>query len=184
MSAPTLDEAWLKQYVWPRFSRVLARKEIYLANHSLGRPPDGTAEDVRSALDAWYGEMDGAWDYWIAARDKWRTLTARLVGAPRADCIIPKTSAGQRLRAVLNALPGKTRVATSDGEFDSIDFILRVYREQERVELKIMPWQEMTAAGADPGLVSEGMFRTGERVRHLPRPFPEARAARPLRLLA
>src|SRR5258706_584364 len=47
MSAPTLDEAWLKQYVWPRFSRVLARKEIYLANHSLGRPPDGTAEDVR-----------------------------------------------------------------------------------------------------------------------------------------
>src|SRR5258708_37139414 len=101
MSAPSLDERWLEQHVWPRFSRVLARKEIYLANHSLGRPPDGAAEDVRSALDAWYGGMDGAWDYWIAARDKGRTLTARLVGCPPAHSITPETSAGHGLRPVL-----------------------------------------------------------------------------------
>ena len=44
MSAPILDEAWLKQQVWPRFSRALARQEIYLANHSLGRPPDRMAQ--------------------------------------------------------------------------------------------------------------------------------------------
>jgi kynureninase len=44
-----------------RFSRVLERDEIYLANHSLGRPPDRMAEDVRAALDAWYRDMDGAW---------------------------------------------------------------------------------------------------------------------------
>ena len=35
MSAPTWDEDWLRQHVWPRFSRALAREEIYLANHSL-----------------------------------------------------------------------------------------------------------------------------------------------------
>jgi kynureninase len=149
MSAPILDEAWLKQHIWPRFSRVLARQEIYLANHSLGRPPDRMADDVRGALDAWYRDLDGAWQLWLEGRDRFRSLTAKLVNAPRPDCIIPKASAGQGLRAVLNALPGKPRVATSDGEFDSIDFILRVYREQDRVELKIMPWQEMTAAGAD-----------------------------------
>src|SRR5258708_5518958 len=61
MSAPTLDEAWLKQYVWPRFSRVLARKEIYLANHSLGRPPDGSAAGadlvVRSSVMCRTGEV-------------------------------------------------------------------------------------------------------------------------------
>src|SRR5204862_1171058 len=51
MSAPTWDEAWLRANVWPRFSRALARKEIYLANHSLGRPPDRMAEDVQTALD-------------------------------------------------------------------------------------------------------------------------------------
>jgi kynureninase len=183
MSAPIWDEAWLKQHVWPRFSRVLARKEIYLANHSLGRPPDRMADDVRGAVEAWYGEMDGAWKLWLEGREKFRSLTAKLVNAPRPDCIIPKTSAGQGLRAVLNSLPGKPRVATSDGEFDSIDFILRVYREQDRVELKIMPWHEMTSAGADLVVLSTVMFRTGEVVRHLPRLIHEAHAARALVLL-
>ena len=180
---PALTEQWLRDNIWPRFSRVRAREEIYLANHSLGRPPDRTADDVRGALDAWYRDMDGAWDFWLATRDKWRALTAELVGAPRADCIIPKTSAGQGLRAVLNALPGKPRVATSDGEFDSIDFILRVYREQGRAELKIMPWQEMSAAGADLVVLSSVMFRSGEVVRHLPKLIHEAHAAGALVLL-
>jgi kynureninase len=183
MSAPILDEAWLKQHIWPRFSRVLARQEIYLANHSLGRPPDRMADDVRAAIDAWYSELDGAWKHWLEGREKFRSLTAKLVNAPRPDCIIPKASAGQGLRAVLNALPGKPRVATSDGEFDSIDFILRVYREQDRVELKIMPWQEMTAAGADLVVLSTVMFRTGEVVRHLPRLIHDAHAAGALVLL-
>src|SRR6267143_4796314 len=101
MSVRTLDEERLKQHIWPRFSRVLARQEIYLANHSLGRPPDRMADDVRAAIDAWYSELDGAWELWLATREKWRALNARLVGAPRVDCIIPKTSAGQGLRAVL-----------------------------------------------------------------------------------
>src|SRR5690349_6947333 len=103
MSGPSWDEGWLKREVFPRFKRVLARKEIYLAKHSLGRPPDRTADDVREALDAWYEDMDRAWDLWLEGREKFRALTARLVGAPRADCIIPKTSAGQGLRVVLNA---------------------------------------------------------------------------------
>jgi kynureninase len=183
MSAPILDEAWLKSHVWPRFSRALARQEIYLANHSLGRPPDRVADDVRAAVDVWYRDLDGAWKLWLEGRETFRSLTAKLVNAPRADCIIPKASAGQGLRAVLNALPGKPRVATSDGEFDSIDFILRVYREQDRIELKIMPWQEMTAAGADLVVLSTVMFRTGELVRHLPRLIHDAHAARALVLL-
>ena len=177
MSAPTWDEDWLRQHVWPRFSRALKRDEIYLANHSLGRPPDRAAADVQRAMDAWYRDLDGAWDLWLATREQWRTLTAKLVGAPRPDCIIPKTSAGQGLRAVLNALPGKPRVVTSDGEFDSLDFILRVYREQGRAEVKIMPWREMSVEGADLVVVSTVMFRTGEVVRHLPRLIHGAHAA-------
>ena len=177
MSAPTWDEDWLRQHVWPRFSRVLARPGIYLANHSLGRPPDRMADDVRAAIDAWYADLDGAWDRWLDTREKWRALTARLVGAPRPDCIIPKTSAGQGLRAVLNALPGKPRVAASDGEFDSLDFILRVYREQGRAEVKILPWQELSAEEADLVVISTVMFRTGEVVRHLPRLIHDAHAA-------
>ena len=145
-----MDESWLRQEIFPRFSRVLARDEIYLANHSLGRPPDRMAEDVRAALDAWYRDMDGAWATWIEGRERFRALTGRLLGVAK-HLVIPKTSAGQGLRAVLNSLTGNPRVVTSDGEFDSLDFILRVYREQGRIELKIVPWREQCPRCATVG---------------------------------
>jgi kynureninase len=177
-----LTEDWLRRKVWPRFSRVLARKEIYLANHSLGRPPDRVAEDVGVALDAWYRDLDRAWKLWLEARDRFRALTAKLVHAPRADCIIPKTSAGQGLRAVLNSFPSKIRVATTDAEFDSIDFILRVYREKGRLELKIAPWGDLPL-GADLLVVSTVAFRTGEVFKQLPKLIHDAHAAGSLVLL-
>jgi kynureninase len=186
MSAPSLDELdenWLRLEIFPRFGRVLSRGEIYLANHSLGRPPDRMAEDVRAAIDAWYRDMDAAWGLWLEAREKFRSLTSMLVGAQRADCIIPKTSAGQGLRAVLNSFVKKPRVVTSDGEFDSIDFILRVYREQGRIELKIMPWRELDVRDADLVVLSSVMFRTGEIVKHLPKLIHDAHAAGALVLL-
>jgi len=105
MNAEPLTESILRKRVWPRFART--RKEvrrIYLANHSLGRPPDRMAQDVQHALDVWYHDMGEAWTEWNAASERFRALTARLVGAKRPDCIIPKASAGQGLRAVLNAL--------------------------------------------------------------------------------
>jgi kynureninase len=118
------------------------------------------AEDVQSALDAWYREMDGAWHVWLEARERFRSLTAKLVGAPSADCIVPKTSAGQGLRAVLNALPGKPRVFTTDAEFDSLDFILRVYRDKGRIELKVVPFDRFEVEQADLVVVSTVAFRT------------------------
>ena len=110
-----LAEDKLRAELWPRFARVRAREEIYLANHSLGRPPDRTAADVCAALDAWYRDMDGAWTPWLEARERFRALTAQLVGARRTDCVVPKTSAAQGLRAVLNALEGVPAIAVSAG---------------------------------------------------------------------
>jgi len=162
MSAPKLDEAWLKANIWPRFSRVLARKELYLANHSLGRPPDRAAEDLRAAIYAWYSEMDRAWKIWTDGSERFRALTSRLVSASRTDCIVPKTSAGQGLRAVLNALPGKPRVLTTDAEFDSIDLILRVYRDKGRIELKVLPFDSFRFEPCDLVVLSTVAFRTGK----------------------
>ena len=152
----------MRANVWPKFSRVLARKELYLANHSLGRPPDRAAEDLRVAIDAWYSEMDGAWDLWMQGREAFRALTSKLVNAETADCIVPKTSAGQGLRAVLNALPGKPRVLTTDAEFDSIDFILRVYRDKGRIDLKVVPFDSFRLEPCDLLVVSTVAFRTGK----------------------
>jgi kynureninase len=162
MSGPKLDEAWLKASVWPRFSRVLARQEVYLANHSLGRPPDRAADDLRAAIYAWYSEMDGAWKIWTQGRESFRSLTAQLVNARSADCIVPKTSAGQGLRAVLNALPAKPGVLTTDAEFDSLDFILRVYRDQGRIELKVLPFDSFRFQPCDLVVLSTVAFRSGK----------------------
>ena len=76
-----LEAEGLRRHLWPLFSRVRARKDIYLANHSLGRPLDRTAEDVRASLDAWYRDLGNAWDGWLAERDRFRALVAR-----RARC--------------------------------------------------------------------------------------------------
>ena len=183
MCAPKLDEAWLKANVWPRFSRVLERKELYLANHSLGRPPDRAAEDLRAAIYAWYSEMDRAWKIWIQGRERFRSLVSQLVNSPRPDCIVPKTSAGQGLRAVLNALPGKPRVLATDAEFDSLDFILRVYRDLGRIELKVAPFDQFRFEPCDLVVVSTVAFRTGAIFPGIETLIREARKAKALVLL-
>jgi kynureninase len=177
-----LAEEFLRANVWPRFSRVLARKEIYLANHSLGRPPDRMAEDVRAALDAWYRDLDGAWDLWMDAREKFRALTAKLVNVAPGS-IVPKTSAGQGLRAVLNAFPSKLRVLTSDAEFDSLDFILRAYRDKGRIELKVAPFERFAFEPCDLVVLSTVAFRTGKIVSGLQELIAKAHKAKSLVLL-
>lgn len=175
-----LTEAALEEHVHPLFSRVLAREEVYLANHSLGRPPDRAAQDVQEAMDLWYRDMDGAWEPWLEAMSAFRGRVAGLLGAPRPDCIVPKTSAGQGLRAVLNTYRDRIKVVTTRGEFDSIDFILKVYAEHRRVDLVYV---EPDAAGefladdlvaaiddaTDLVVVSMVMFVTGQVVEGLDR---------------
>jgi len=186
-----LTEDLLKQHVWPLFSRALSRSphpalgdrpEIYLANHSLGRPLDQTAEDLQRAMNLWYDDLDGAWirqDGWMDEIEHYRSLMARLIGMTRSDCIVPKTSAGQGLRAVLNALSDHGKVPTviaTRGEFDSCEFILKTYAAKGRAEVR---WVEprVTApiplyseddviaaidSSVDLVLCSQVMFTTGQ----------------------
>lgn len=178
-----LDEALIAQRIRPLFSRALAPgNPIYLANHSLGRPPDRMAEDVAAALEAWYAHMGEAWGPWLEAREKFRALTARLVGAPTADSIVPKTSAAQGLRAVLNAHDGRIRVIATDAEFDSLDFVLRVYRERGRIDLVMVPPRaealiDALAARTDLVVVSTVLFRSGEIVAGIDEVIRTAHAA-------
>jgi kynureninase len=176
----SLDQDSIQQHIAPLFSRALSSKLLYLANHSLGRPLDAMADDVTEATAAWYSELGDAWDAWLGERQAFRTRIATLIRAPRADCVIPKTSAGQGLRAVLNALPGKPRVISTRGEFDSIDVILKQYAALERIELQ---WVEPDAdgdfaiepvmdavghgKGADLIVISQVMFMTSQIVKHL-----------------
>ncbi|HMF78898.1 MAG TPA: aminotransferase class V-fold PLP-dependent enzyme [Bryobacteraceae bacterium] len=160
------------------FSRVLASDRVYLANHSLGRPLDAMAEDVRDATLLWETKLGDAWDAWLAEQEAFRARIAQLINAPRVDCIVPKTSAGQGLRAVLNALPGTPRVLSTRGEFDSIDLLLKQYASLGRIEMR---WVEADAEGLftvtgimrhlrqgiDLVVISQVMFMNGQAVHNL-----------------
>lgn len=131
-----LTEDGLRAHVFPLFSRALASDRIYLENHSLGRPLDQTAKDMAEACTLWQTQLGDAWDAWLAERECSRARLAQLIGAPRKDCLVPKTSAGQGLRTVLNAWPGTPRVISTTGEFDSIDLILRQYAALGRAQVR------------------------------------------------
>ncbi|MGC1782768.1 MAG: aminotransferase class V-fold PLP-dependent enzyme [Acidobacteriaceae bacterium] len=175
-----LTESALAQHAFPLFSKVLAHKDVYLANHSLGRPLNQTGDDLAEAFNLWQSKLDGAWEHWLAERENFRARIAQLIGAPRADCIVPKTAAGQGLRTVLNAMPGKPRVLSTRGEFDSLDVILKQYTRCGRIE---MLWSEADARGefdverliaqldrsVDLVVVSQVMFMTGQIVEGLDR---------------
>jgi kynureninase len=128
-----LTESGVVEHLHPLFLRMLSRNErtgeIYLANHSLGRPMDAVSVEVARQLDAWYDDLDGAWDPWIDLRDQFRKSIARIISCSQWDAVVPKTSAGQGLRAVINALPRnqqtKHNIVATRGEFDSVDFILK-----------------------------------------------------------
>jgi kynureninase len=170
-----LEERGLRRHVAPLFARVRNRgARVYLANHSLGRPLDALEDDVREALAAWYADLGGAWDAWQDEMRAHRARLATLVGARRDDSIVPKSSAGAALRAVLAAADAPLRVVTTRGEFDSIDLILREYARRGRITLDFVePRGERfetddiraaIARGADLLVLSHVMFRTGQLV--------------------
>ena len=180
LGSGSLDEEGIRAYVAPLFSRVLAagRGRIYLANHSLGRPLDVMEDDVREGLAAWYARMGGAWEPWRVEMDAHRARLAGLLGAERPDCVVPKTSAGQGLRAALNAFDAVPRVVATRGEFDSLDVILREYARRGRVALTMVePGADGEFAAADISaaitpatdlvVVSHVMFQTGQRLNEL-----------------
>ena len=180
----------MRAHIAPLFARVLdaQRGQIYLANHSLGRPLDVMDGDVREALAAWYTRMGDAWDAWQAEMAAYRARLAALMGAPRLDCIVPKGSAGQGLRAVLNAHDGVPRVVATRGEFDSLDVILREYARRGRITLALVePRDDGLFDAADvvaaigPGtalvVVSQVMFQTGQALPKLSAIVTRAHAA-------
>lgn len=174
-----LNEAIIDRHIRPLFTKSLKNTSaIYLANHSLGRMLDQTEEDVLEGLQHWtYGRED-AWDHWFAEMQAFREQTATLIHAERVDCIIPKSSAGQGLRTVLNCFDQPIKVMSSADEFNSIDFILKVFSQRKRIQLELIKPKQangyllndfLNALQRRPRLivVSKVFFTTGQLLNNL-----------------
>lgn len=181
-----LTEESVGTHIFPLFSRTLAAPGIYLENHSLGRPLDQTEDDLREAAQLWQMKLGAAWMEWSQAEKDHRARIAQIIGAPpinapRPDCIVPKISAGQGLRTVLNALPGTPRVIATTAEFDSVDIILKQYAAAGRIHLKLIcahepdstlnlkPLEDAIATGTDLVIVPQVFFMTAQIIPDLDR---------------
>ena len=178
-----LTEDALRRHIFPLFLRSLAAPGIYLANHSLGRPLDQTEDDLREGFAHWQTKLGDAWEPWQEEEQQYRARLAQLIAAPRPDCIVPKTSAGQGLRTVLNALPHTAddlpRVLTTAAEFDSVDIILKQYAVVGRIHLQFVnchasdgsidlaPLLSAARGSFDLVIVSQVLFSTGQVIPHL-----------------
>jgi kynureninase len=176
-----LTEDSVGTHLFPLFSRTLAAPGVYLENHSLGRPLDQTEDDVREAAQLWQTRLGAAWMEWSQAERDHRARIAQIINAPRPDCIIPKVSAGQGLRTVLNALPGTPRVVATTAEFDSVDVILKQYAAAGRIHLQLVsahepdgtlnlkPLEDAITFGADLVIVPQVFFMTSQIIPNLDR---------------
>jgi kynureninase len=176
-----LTEESLRTHIFPLFTRTLAAPGIYLENHSLGRPLDQTEDDLREAARLWQTKLGAAWMEWSQAEKDHRARITQIISAPRPDCIVPKVSAGQGLRTVLNALPGTPRVIATTAEFDSVDVILKQYAAAGRIQLQLIsvheaggtlnlkPLEDAIATGADLVIVPQVFFMTAQMVPNLDR---------------
>ena len=175
-----LDELQVKRHVRSLFTHSLQHSQdvVYLANHSLGRALDQTENDIKEGLGHWYVDLEKAWEMWLAEVAAFRKRVSTLIQAPRPDCVVPKTSAGQGLRAILNCYDRPIKVIASADEFNSIDHILKVYALRgcihlKRVEPEInQPYQiedflKAIHAGTDLVALSLVMFTTGQLLSNL-----------------
>ncbi len=176
-----LDQQLISRHLRPLFSRSLqnSRGAIYLANHSLGRALDQTESDVLEGLGYWYSDRENAWGMWLQEVVAFRQRVATLVHAPRSDCVVPRASAGQGLRTLLNCYDQPIRVIASSDEFNSIDHILKTYARRGRIQLKrIAPktgrlyrfedFHKAIQEGTELVVVSMVMFTTGQLLSDLP----------------
>lgn len=173
-----LDRIFVETWLRPLFAEH-APPVVYLANHSLGRMLKAVPESLEQMTRLWGQSLDRSWEQWTQATWEYRSTIARLIQAESADRVVPKTSTGQGVRAVLNALHAKlrrpVRVLATRGEFDSADFILKVYSKAGIValdfvepdrsgEVPLYSAEKIAAKvdGHDLVVVSQVLFETGQ----------------------
>ncbi|RRA49503.1 aminotransferase class V-fold PLP-dependent enzyme [Acidipila sp. EB88] len=130
-----LTEERIARTIRPLFARTLSPGGSYLANHTLGRPLDQAEQDVAEATQLWAVQLRDAWSPWLAEEASYREAIAALLGLARADCVVPRVSAGHALRAVLNTLPDGAIVLTTREEFASVAVVMAQYRALGRIQV-------------------------------------------------
>ena len=67
-----LTEEGVARWVRPLFSRTLARGDVYLLGHSLGRPLDQVFDDLQEGARLWAEQLRDGWEIWLGEEARFR----------------------------------------------------------------------------------------------------------------
>lgn len=102
--------------------------EIYLLNHSVGRPPLSVRADLATRFfDPWFSADGDTWPKWMDAIDAFLAGVAGVLGA-RVEDVCPQTNLSSALTKVLSALPVDPRrpvVLFHEDDFPSMGFVVQ-----------------------------------------------------------
>ena len=104
------------------------QNEIYLLNHSVGRPPV-TTQDAWTAgfLSPWQHGGESVWSQWLDSIGAFRDALALLLNGKASD-FCPQTNLSSALTKVIYSLPkadGRSTILYSEQDFPSIAYVLQ-----------------------------------------------------------
>jgi selenocysteine lyase/cysteine desulfurase len=150
--------------------------DIYLLNHSVGRPPVTTRDAwAGDFLDPWENAGEEVWPRWIGAIEGFRDALARLLGGVAAD-YCPQTNLSSALTKIISGLPQSAQRRTilySEQDFPSMGFVLQQaarlgYRLRALPEgidtLDASTWDENLSAEVCLVLITHVHSNTGRQV--------------------
>ena len=108
--------------------RFVPTDEIYLLNHSVGRPPVNTAEIWSDAfLAPWREQGEDVWPCWLSGISNFKEALARLFSGEAKD-FCPQVNLSSALTKILQSLPmdtARNTIVYSEEDFPSIAFVLQ-----------------------------------------------------------
>ena len=108
--------------------RFLSTDDIYLLNHSVGRPPANTGDVwAESFLAPWQDRGEEVWPCWLGAVAGFKNALARLFNSP-ADNFCPQVNLSSALTKILQSLPRagtRDTIVYTEDDFPSIAFVLQ-----------------------------------------------------------
>ena len=103
-------------------------EDIYLLNHSVGRPPMTTQQAWSDAfLSPWVQDGEAVWPKWLESIEAFRNALAHLLNGP-ASGFCPQSNLSSALTKIISSLPRPEKRVTilySEQDFPSIGYVLQ-----------------------------------------------------------
>jgi kynureninase len=135
------------------------RYAAYMDGNSLGRPPRVAGEVLTATLGTWTDSMILGWRDWIRLPMRLGDRIAQdVIGAEAGEVLVSDSTTVNLYKAAMaavDAVPGRTRIITSDDNFPTDIYVLESVARRSGGELVVLAADEVD--GLDPELLQRSV---------------------------